>query len=112
MVAEKTEVHKGTMTREQKEHFVTNYYYSLEDKKSYCVGLADVFAENGYNVHWFSLQSNFFSRGILPKEEIKINLIYEYTINYQSSIGGDTEEQETTSRVEGLCADTSKERKL
>lgn len=93
MVAEKIEVDKGGLTKEEKETFILDFYEELEYKKPYCVGLAKRLEEMGFGPQRHnSLQTNHFSRGLLPKEEIKINIYYEYTVEYQSKLDSEAEE--------------------
>jgi hypothetical protein len=89
-----------------KEKTILETYANAKSKKNFCSGLAKLLDRKGFGKqNWFSIQSNQFSRGILPSMEILINIYYEYAKGYQDPISGQTEKKTESGKVVPQASD-------
>lgn len=76
-----------------KKSVILEAYRNSDNKKEFCIGLAELLEESGFGQQdYINLQSNRLSKGRLPKEPILIDIYYEYARDYKSDADSETKE--------------------
>jgi hypothetical protein len=86
---------------ENKKNYIHNYYGNTNNRKEYCIYLSEKFSEYGLgDVLWTSIQTNWFSKRNLPREQYKVNRIYDFTKEFARAEVLRTEAENELKRVD------------
>lgn len=84
MAGETQTMDKVNLTRAQKEKRIFKRIGQLKNKAAYCNDAMKYLNECGFiAMDGYSFYTNYICRKRLPKEEIKLNFLYEFTKEYK-----------------------------
>lgn len=98
MAGEIETMDKVNLTRAQKEKRIFKRIGQLNNKAAYCDDAMEYLNGLGFAaMDGYSFYTNYICRKRLPKEEIKLNFLYEFTRDYKSDADSETKTQAQSS---------------